>query len=73
MIAMGKGAAQPNLSQDMIKKLEILIPSLCLLKNFDSKVKPIHKELSYLSSQIRILTEARDRLLPKLMSGEIKV
>ena len=73
LIAMGKGAAQPNLSQDMIKKLEILIPSLCLLKNFDSKVKPIHKELSYLSSQIRILTEARDRLLPKLMSGEIKV
>ncbi len=73
LIAMGKGAAQPNLSQDMIKKLEILIPSLCLLKNFDSKVKPIYKELSYLSSQIRLLTEARDRLLPKLMSGEIAV
>ena len=29
LIAMGKGAAQPNLSQDMIKKLEILIPAFC--------------------------------------------
>ena len=26
-----------------------------------------------LKNQIRLLTEARDRLLPKLMSGEIKI
>ena len=73
LISMGKGAAQPNLSQDMIKKLELMIPSSHLLTIFDSKVKPIYKEKSYLSSQIRLLTEARDRLLPRLMSGEIAV
>ena len=73
LISMGKGAAQPNLSQDMIKKLELMIPSSYLLTIFDSIVKPIYKEESYLSSQIRLLTEARDRLLPKLMSGEIAV
>ena len=73
LISMGKGAAQPNLSQDMIKKLEIMIPSLHLLSIFDSKVKSIYKKIYYLSSQIRLLTEARDRLLPKLMSGEIAV
>ena len=73
LISMGKGAAQPNLSQDMIKKLEIVIPSLHLLSIFDSKVKSIYKKIYYLSSQIRLLTEARDRLLPKLMSGEIAV
>ena len=73
LISMGKGAAQPNLSQDMIKKLEIMIPSLHLLSIFDSKVKSIYKKIYYLSSQIRLLTEARDRLLPKLMSGEIDV
>ena len=71
LISMGKGAAQPNLSQDMIKKLEIVIPSLHLLTIFDSKVKSTYKKVYYLSSQIRLLTEARDRLLPKLMSGEI--
>ena len=73
LISMGKGAAQPNLSQDMIKKLEIVIPSLHLLSIFDSKVKSIYKKIYYLSSQICLLTEARDRLLPKLMSGEIAV
>ena len=73
LISMGKGAAQPNLSQDMIKKLELMIPSSHLLSIFDSKVKPIYKKKSHLSSQIRLLTEARDRLLPKLMNGEIAV
>ena len=73
LISMGKGAAQPNLSQDMIKNLEVVVPSSCLLAKFDSKVKPLYRIMSYHSSQIRILTEARDRLLPKLMSGEITV
>ena len=73
LISMGKGAAQPNLSQDMIKNLEVVIPSSCLLAKFDSKVKPLYRIMSYHSSQIRLLTEARDRLLPKMMSGEIKI
>jgi type I restriction enzyme S subunit len=73
LISMGKGAAQPNLSQDMIKNLEIVVPSSCLLAKFDSKVKPLYRIMSYHSSQIRLLTEARDRLLPKLMSGDIEI
>ena len=73
LISMGKGAAQPNLSQDMIKNLEVVVPSSCLLAKFDSKVKPLYRIMSYHSSQLRLLTEARDRLLPKLMGGEITV
>ena len=73
LISMGKGAAQPNLSQDMIKNLEVVVPSSCLLAKFDSKVKPLYRIMSYHSSQIRLLTEARDRLLPRLMNGEIKI
>ena len=73
LISMGKGAAQPNLSQDMIKNLEVVVPSSCLLAKFDSKVKPLYRIMSYHSFQLRLLTEARDRLLPKLMSGEITV
>ena len=73
LISMGKGAAQPNLSQDMIKNLEVVVPSSCLLAKFDSKVKPLYRIMSYHSSQLRLLTEARDRLLPKLMSGEIEI
>ena len=71
LISMGKGAAQPNLSQDMIKNLEVVVPSSCLLAKFDSKVKPLYRIMSYHSFQLHLLTEARDRLLPKLMSGEI--
>ena len=73
LISMGKGAAQPNLSQDMIKNLEVVVPSSCLLAKFDSKVKPLYRIMSYHSFQLRLLTEARDRLLPKLMSAEIEI
>ena len=37
------------------------------------RASKIFDNISLLQSQIRLLTEARDRLLPKLMSGEIKV
>ena len=33
----------------------------------------LEEQILNISSQIRHLTEARDRLLPKLMSGEIEV
>ncbi len=44
-----------------------------ILRKFSKIIKSFLDRIMRLSSQIRLLTEARDRLLPKLMSGEIAV
>ena len=57
----------------IIKNMPFLMPSEILLNAFSDKVTSTFNNIRNLSSQIRHLTEARDRLLPKLMSGEIEV
>ena len=70
---MQKGAAQPHVYAKDINSLEISIPVESILKSFEKNVSKYFDTISSLQSQIRLLTEARDRLLPKLMSGEIDV
>ena len=68
-----KGAAQPHVYAKDINSLEICVPSVSVLKSFEEKVSMYFDTIASLQSQIRLLTEALDRLLPKLMSGEIAV
>ena len=70
---MQKGAAQPHVYAKDINSLEISIPVESILKSFEKNVSKYFDTISSLQSQIRLLTEARDRLLPRLMSGDIKV
>jgi type I restriction enzyme S subunit len=73
LISQGKGAAQSNLSQDMIKNFEAIIPDKPLLEKFNRMVTPLYERIKINQVQIRNLSEARDRLLPKLMSAQIEV
>ena len=57
----------------IIKNMPFVMPCTAILQEFSQRVLPFIKQTENLQSQIRLLTEARDRLLPKLMSGEIKV
>ena len=70
---MQKGAAQPHVYAKDINELRLCIPTEDVLNSFENKVSSYYNTISSLQSQIRLLTEARDRLLPKLMSGEIAV
>lgn len=72
-ISQGKGAAQPNLSQAMIKNFDVLIPSADILTTFSQVTDTLLELSAKLHLQNRGLIESRDRLLPKLMSGEIEV
>lgn len=70
---LANGAAQQNVSPIRIGEMKILLPNKEVLYKFESITsKPIVGIIS-LQSQLRLLTEARDRLLPKLLSGEITV
>ena len=67
------GAAQPKISQGRLSEKTILTPSLDLIKKWSKLTKPFFDSLRVKTEQIRHLTEACDRLLPKLMSGEMEV
>ena len=56
-----------------LKAEEIIIPNVEIATKFDYLVTPIFKKVQILRDQIINAQQARDRLLPKLMSGEIKV
>ena len=70
---IGNGAIFASISKDELYNLAFFIPSDEIVKRYDAIANKIDNNIQYVDSQIRLLTEARDRLLPKLMSGEIAV
>lgn len=70
---MQKGAAQPHVYAKDINSLEALLPTKEILNSFEIKASKIFDNIASLQTQIRLLTEARDRLLPRLMGGEMEV
>lgn len=56
-----------------LKEEFVLLPSEYIARKYDSIVLRYYQSIQKSREQIRLLTEARDRLLPKLMSGEIAV
>lgn len=71
--ALQKGAAQPHVYAKDINALKLAIPTEDKLKDFCDLVSTYFRKIKVLQKQIEILSQARDRLLPKLMSGEIEV
>ena len=70
---MSNGAAQQQLTVPMVKAIDVVYPAESLLEAFENVVLPLYKKVQSLQSQLSLLTEARDRLLPKLMGGEIEI
>lgn len=67
------GATMTNVNKEKFSNLSILCPNTLLLEKYYEYSKPLFDKILNLSKNINCLTEARDRLLPKLMSGEIEV
>lgn len=68
-----RGSAQPHVYPKHVNALEILIPDSAVLTRFDHAIEPFFTKIRTAECQITAAREARDRLLPKLMSGEIEV
>ena len=71
--ALQKGSAQPHVYAKDINALKLSIPTEILLESFCELVSPYFEKIKVLQNQIGLSSQARDRLLPKLMSGEIEV
>ncbi|MBX0310728.1 MAG: restriction endonuclease subunit S [Sulfurihydrogenibium sp.] len=67
------GSTQPLIRQSDIKEIEIFLPKINHLKDFEVISRNIFTKIQFNTSQIQTLEKLRDTLLPKLMSGEIRV
>ena len=70
---LANGAAQQNLSPIRVGKIQIFFPADALIQKFEAIVQPIISKTILINKETVILAQARDRLLPKLMSGEVEV
>lgn len=67
------GSVILGLSKDDIKKAELILPSRKKLDEFSKVVKPLFNKIEINNNQLQSLTKTRDSLLPKLMSGQVRV
>ena len=68
-----KGAAQPHVYAKDINKMKIILPPSELIETANKKIKLMHEKIYSLQQQITNLTQQRDLLLPRLMSGKLEV
>lgn len=73
ILSMGYGSAQPNINPSQIESIKVLIPSEEVLTNYIKISEPIYNKVLVNNEEIQTLTQLRDTLLPKLMSGELRV
>ena len=67
------GAVQPKINQGNMNKIKCVLPTEDVLNKFYEVINPIFDKLKTNSLQIQSLTQTRDTLLPKLMSGQLEV
>lgn len=67
------GSTVLHLSKKAIPTYEFAVPPVVKISEFTAEVKPLIQKKFKNQSQIRTLTALRDTLLPKLMSGEVRV
>jgi type I restriction enzyme S subunit len=72
-IAEGSTSAYPSLKPNDIEALEFSVPASTAMDKFHKFADSIWKKIEVNYNQIRTLTALRDTLLPKLMSGEVRV
>ena len=73
MYSMNIGAAVPSMTTAILNTMEVVLPDDSLLGRFQRLTKNNFNAIKTLSVQSELASQARDRLLPKLMSGEVEV
>lgn len=73
LVALGNGSVFTNLKTDILKNYPTNLPTDEVLNEFDKIMKPIFSMILSTTRESKRLTEIRDTLLPRLMSGELDV
>ena len=67
------GSTQEYITLSSLRNFEFKYPGDIRIEEFNIEIKPIFQKIESNQTQIRTLTQTRDTLLPKLMSGEVRV
>jgi len=73
LISMQTGGAQQHINSNDVKSFDVIVPDTVALSLFRRKIDPLMLKISQNCFQINTLNKLRDTLLPKLISGEIRV
>ena len=71
--AQTNGSTQQFLGLDFMRNFKILVPENPIISEFGKKQEVIYAKIRNLRKQITNLTQQRDLLLPRLMSGKLEV
>jgi type I restriction enzyme S subunit len=67
------GAGVPTLNRNHLNGIKMAIPDKDLQRKFDSLVAPFHNQIEQLNKATALLTQVRESLLPRLISGKLSV
>ena len=70
---MNTDSAVPGLNRNIAHNIQLLLPPIELISQFNHLVFPMFQKICTNLAQIKTLEKIRDSLLPKLMSGKVRV
>ena len=70
---MNVGSAVPSMTTEVLNNIPIDIPPQDVFDKFENHVGNLYRKMEDNNKQIQTLIQQRDSLLPKLMSGEVKI
>lgn len=73
LASMNVGSAVPSMTTEILNNMPLDIPPKKVFEKFEGAVAPLYSKMKSNQTQIRTLSALRDTLLPKLMSGEVRV
>lgn len=69
----GEGTVFGSINKSNFESIEIIVPSNEIIYEFETVVNPLDDKILENTKQIQTLTQTRDTLLPRLMSGSIEI
>jgi len=73
LLQLNSGSTRPSVGLKNLRQIEIALPSIDRLKEFDDTIDQIEERVNLNLREIDGLVSKRNTLLPKLMSGEVRV
>lgn len=73
VVSSANGSTFLEISKTSFKNIEVIIPEKSFLDNFQNVIEPIFAKILNNINQIQTISNSRDTLLPKLMSGEVPI
>ena len=67
------GSVFANLSKRRFEELKLLMPPVALQKSYSTQVASWFERLRISNAEGQVLSKLRDTLLPKLLSGELRI